>query len=484
MPTAPDPGRSIGPAKPGVPNPHAAGGMPTSRAPEAAGNPHETGEKLPPLEPGKGTFTGKLVVKTPGDAQQEGIEVRLFAFKDQQRVAEWRSETDAQGRFSFEKLNTSTGVRYIASALFQGVIYLSEGTEFPAGSDKASTELSVYESVAAPASLKMASAHVILSGAEGGGIQLTEVIAIENPGDKTVIGSAENTQTLTLDLPEGATNVELVQGLLANQTAVTEKALIYSGPFYPGNNQLVFSYVIAPQPTWLFRRRLTLPVETFDIFVPSGGPAILSPQLARGEPLRIQETNYDRYSGGPFQATGISFQIGGVEGASSTGTRELPVIPITVGAGLLLLYMVLAPFFSRARNLQPGMAEVDAQARSRALWTMRRDRAMAAVKELDFDFQSGKLSDDDYEQLRTQQKALAIAAMQELDALTAAEARGAGRPGGESVTEAGASVGAAAGAGASDEPRQLRFCPSCGFKLQPGEKFCGGCGIRLPGLDG
>jgi len=170
-----------------------------------------------------------------------------------------------------------------------------------------------------------------------------------------------------------------------------------------------------------------------------------------------------------------------------TGVEILAALAV----GALVLWLVFAPVLLSNRGVPlPDEPEPPEET--------RRGVALLALKEIDFDRETGKLSDADYQQLKSRYTSEALAA------LTADEAR--------------------AGAGASDDPEtlitarlaQLRaarapglpaapfcqrcgprpeadalfcsscgtslahvaFCSACGSALQPGNRFCSSCGAR------
>lgn len=117
--------------------------------------------------------------------------------------------------------------------------------------------------------------------------------------------------------------------------------------------------------------------------------------------------------------------------------------------------------------------------------------ALAALKEIEFDRETGKLSDADYEFLRQKYTLEAVSALRadEADASSDIELEVASRVARLQAESASArrcqGCGAQAGAGA-------RFCPdcgrpfvsptacaACGGSLLPGSRFCGACGGRV-----
>lgn len=104
---------------------------------------------------------------------------------------------------------------------------------------------------------------------------------------------------------------------------------------------------------------------------------------------------------------------------------------------------------------------------------IRRDRALAALKEIEFDRATGKLSDDDYERMKSRFTAEALTALREADAAKEAPAR-AGQAGDEAVEQLIAS--------ARRRGAVRRFCLECGAPLEGKGKFCLECGtpVRSP----
>lgn len=96
----------------------------------------------------------------------------------------------------------------------------------------------------------------------------------------------------------------------------------------------------------------------------------------------------------------------------------------------------------------------------------RRDRALAALKEIDFDKATGKLSDEDYERMKVRFTAEA------LEALRATDAAEASAP----VSPLPSSAVDALIAAARQSAPSGGFCIECGTPLEPQGRFCLECG--------
>ncbi len=147
----------------------------------------------------------------------------------------------------------------------------------------------------------------------------------------------------------------------------------------------------------------------------------------------------------------------------------------------LLLIGILAfiayPLFNTPRGKIAGTTDV--------LDTLiaQRDSTYDAIRDLDFDFQLGKLSQADYTMLRDKYKARAALVLQQIDALSNGNGANADadieaqvtqlrRAKTDSVEDEIARVRAARKAGGG-------FCSKCGAPHQAGDKFCAKCGNKL-----
>jgi hypothetical protein len=152
--------------------------------------------------------------------------------------------------------------------------------------------------------------------------------------------------------------------------------------------------------------------------------------------------------------------------------------------------------------MRPGQEDVDAVATNHhgtEDLLAQRDAAYAAIKELEFEYHLGNLSQQDYDDLRARYRQRAADILRRLDAAEreAAAARKKAR-----VTEPSRNGGAAdeieravallrqqredkaPRSAASGVTRRRRAggatCPSCHSRVQAADRFCGRCGARLP----
>ncbi len=93
----------------------------------------------------------------------------------------------------------------------------------------------------------------------------------------------------------------------------------------------------------------------------------------------------------------------------------------------------------------------------------KRDTTCSMLKELEFDYQSGILTEEDYRDLESKYKRKAVATLRGIDDL--AKGTNVEEEIQRQVQELRQSQG--------------RFCPQCGAKYQEGDRFCSSCGVSL-----
>jgi len=167
------------------------------------------------------------------------------------------------------------------------------------------------------------------------------------------------------------------------------------------------------------------------------------------------------------------------------------ILAVLVAVGMYLY----APFISRTRRA----ATVDSQKVSSLL--AERDRVIHALRELDFDFNLGKIPEEDYPVQRATLLQRGAEVLKQLDELSPVLTAGTSRDGrGESQEERIEKAVGARRATADDLASQLSdddlesmiaarrkerkeksagFCPRCGKPVLVSDHFCPACGKSL-----
>lgn len=160
--------------------------------------------------------------------------------------------------------------------------------------------------------------------------------------------------------------------------------------------------------------------------------------------------------------------------------------PLVLGTALALgaLTLVLSPLLSgeaeiRAEDEQKAAKEVARVKAARAKRLGRDeeqlDGAVAALREIEFDRETGKLSDSDYAELKTRYTREALAELRAADAREAPALVA-------SLTVAVGDDGADPVEAAIQRAREnQRSCGVCGPRPEPDATYCCSCGRYLPG---
>lgn len=130
--------------------------------------------------------------------------------------------------------------------------------------------------------------------------------------------------------------------------------------------------------------------------------------------------------------------------------------------GIAALWLVLQPLIRPRASPSLPFEPLDPEETPKGV-------ALAALKEIEFDRETGKLSDEDYEFLKAKYTVAAVEALRgeqvasvstDIEALVAARVRSL-----RSATT----------------PAARQYCDRCGAGLVPDGRFCEACGLLTPG---
>lgn len=142
--------------------------------------------------------------------------------------------------------------------------------------------------------------------------------------------------------------------------------------------------------------------------------------------------------------------------------------------------------------LTPGPAPVIVENDRLTDLVGRKDAVLTAIKELEFDYRMGKLSDEDYQRLDQRLRRQAIGLMQQIekvapesaqmDAQIEAEIAGLRKTQDAAPPLASNSPPAPTPAPIAPAPAAppTRYCTNCGHPAGPADKFCANCGVPIP----
>jgi hypothetical protein len=257
------------------------------------------------------------------------------------------------------------------------------------------------------------------------------------------VGNVGDAPLLCIPLPPGAEELRFSQSAMSlGLSRDPSGALAVSGPAPPGTSTVALRYLLPVNaPRVDFARRFEQPFPLLSILVADTGLIADSERLHRLRPVRLEDRSFIHLE---------AFEVERGETISLT-LEPLPA-PRSLSkwaAGILLGLMSVGSvaFLASPLGGGPRASEDEGVSLSRA----EREFVIESLRDLDHDYETGKVSEDDYQTDRHALQARAIALLQTEDAVRATAAA-AGQPDG---------------------------CPSCGATLDPAWRFCAVCGAAL-----
>jgi hypothetical protein len=407
---------------------------------------------LAPLSGWAATITGRVV--HPGNPETvDGLEVVLLGLPRGGEPIELTTQSDAEGRFRFD--DVSPDAAYLVFADHAGIRFPGGSVTFDAAAPDAEQQtrdifFHIYDTTSDPSGLKLQSIRWLLNR-ETGAYRIQQAAVVNNSSMKVVVADEGAPPFFLLGLAANHGELQGRFGTLPAGLSVHDGGVAVRGPIYPGERSFEFAYDLQ-DPGDRLQIDLDVPdsAEQVEVMVRDFGAEIEAGPLHPARPVRSSDQVYQRYVGFDLPAgTRIPLRV--------TPLPPLQPLPMTLRVLLIsliagaLCYYVVRPFATATEaGLGGGLGEDGAEAEKAALLTSLRD--------LEHDFETGKISAEDRDALREEVRREALEALSRARAL---EARSS-----------------AAGAGETVESPVTASC-ECGFSPRPGDRFCGGCGRPL-----
>jgi hypothetical protein len=274
-------------------------------------------------------------------------------------------------------------------------------------------------------------------------LEMDEQIEIEVAGPEPLIARDE-APLLCFELPDAAQGLQFSQASLSLGLAPDPSgALAIYGPVPPGRSVLALGYRIAVDDAGVvFERRFPLALPTLSAFVADTGLKAESDRLHRRRPVSSGSRTYLHLEGfalDPHEPVDLSL----VPLQKAAAMPRLALAAIVTLAAAASLGFLAAPL----RSGRPAPPTPTSDPSSGAL---ELEGVYGAIRDLDDDRETGKVSAEDHAHRRDVLRAQAVSLLR------------------------GAEEQAAA-------PVATSTCPDCGRARDPDARFCAGCGARLDG---
>lgn len=353
-------------------------------------------------ETGDGAIEGKLINGTTGGGSVADQEVTLKTYRNDAELASAMARTDAEGRFAFEGLATSSDYSYQVTLIYQQAEYTGDRISFSAGEMGKSVEITVYDATTGDEAVKVSTAHTVIY-AEQGNLRVSEYLVVANDSDRTYIGGRELSpgvrETLVFALPADATGLEVGGSLMSCCIYNNEGGFVDSMAVLPGTKELVYSYDISYKGAeYAFSGRVNYPTDDYHLLVQSPNVLVSGVRLVQAEPVTIEGIQFNHFSGGNL-ASGdmVTAQISGLPKSANQSSLLWVLLALAVlGSGFALFYL--------RRRQRPHPVRVS--------YVRQEESLLAELARLDDEFEDGRIAEEVYRRVRAQKKAQLAKLMQ------------------------------------------------------------------------
>lgn len=368
-----------------------------------------------------GILEGQVVNGTEGGVEiGAGITVNLYVFGGSLEEQLMSTETDADGRFLFEGLDTSATLEYWIEADYQGVSYGTEDlVQFADGQTTLEATVIAYETTEDDGDVRLDLVH-IFAESFGEVLRISETHLFGSTGDRAYVGegSAEGQpETVFIPVPADAVGFALGEGIPEERFVDAGGGLIDSEPVRPGTlmSEVRFSYhLLATGKPISLERRFAYPVTNLTVLVAQPGLSLTSGQLQSMGSQLIQDRQYEVFSGQGLEpdtpvelvftlvaGVGDSMGTGGMPGGetpSSGSAGGSQSLLLWIGFGLALVVVAVAVVYAvTSRNTTASRASdpgLTSNPKSRSL--------LADLADLEDAFEEGEVDEASYERQRAE----------------------------------------------------------------------------------
>ncbi len=348
-------------------------------------------------EPGGGIIEGQIVNVTTGGSSVAEQDITLKTYQNGTEVGTITAKADNEGRFAFDGLLTELGYDYQVKLNFQGVEYYSEWLVFDPGETSKTVEVIVYNSTTNDDAIRVEMAHTIIY-VEQDKLWVEEYLLFVNESDFIYIGPEEATATekegtLRFSLPEKATELQYMLGLMELHIIGSDEGFVDTVPVLPGNREVAYAYQVNyDSGKYTYSRNLYYPTTRYNLLFQGEGIEVIGDQLSAEEPMDIDGTWFSHLSGSDLSSGDmLVIQLTGLPGSNrpEVAIRAAVVLAVLlVGAGFVYRF--------RKRRLQSVSHEYSPNQMKQEL--------LIDIARLDGEFESGGISEADYRRLRTEKK--------------------------------------------------------------------------------
>jgi len=305
-----------------------------------------------------GVVQGEVHNGTANGGATAGLAVELRIFQGSNELEPMLTTADAEGRFRFQGLDTSSESNYLLRVTYQEVVYSQGPLSFESGQNEIPAELLVYEPTTSDDGIGVDRAH-LFAAISGDALSVTELFVFANPGDRTYIGKGQiqgRRWTSQFLLPKGSHDLIFTDGSLGGRFLKVPDGFVDTEPLWPGRTSVMFSYVLdCKAGDCNLTREMLYPISVLNLLIADTGVRVESDRLTYEGKVTAQGQDYLNYTARNlavgehfnvrFQPSGVTPSVRAISGRNRL---SLPWIAIVIGA--VIAVVVLGYPFWRQRT--------------------------------------------------------------------------------------------------------------------------------------
>lgn len=375
---------------------------------------------------GTGQITGQMLNGSRNNAPVPNQSVTLQLAQGNSSRDFITLTTDAQGRYSFNALQSDASVQYAIYTLYQGAQYVTDLIDLSKNANQ-QVNLTVYDATTSTTNLAVVQATVLLSkpNQQTGMLSVSEDFFFENLSETTYVGSLDASQgkpnALLFALPANARFLALNTGFDGYRAIQVNTGFASNAAVPPGTSRFSFSFQVPYSgSSYHFAYTPVYPTVTFSLLTPLDLLTTPHGLSAQGQ-KNTQSGLYQLFTTQTIRGNqSVQADLTGLPVPTKTATPRQSLAPVNPAmlwlVALLILLLALAGiggYLYNTRRRQATRTKYKASARKNSTSTTGKKSIVPASKEtllqelleLDQAYEAGKLKKAAYQDQRARLKA-------------------------------------------------------------------------------
>jgi hypothetical protein len=308
-------------------------------------------------DPMDGTVTGTVTSGTAGGTLPAGDAVTLVIFsrKDQALVDQRTTPIDANGQYQFTGLDRDPNFVYFTLVHHDDVTYPTAQPFQLQDAPSKQADIQVFDTTQTDDGIQLPRLNLLIAGVQPGMLQMMQMGAVANSGDRTFVTPDPQDQALAhglqFGLPKGAMGAQFQTGFANTDIISALGGLQVTSPVLPGQHEFALAFQVPYNGSDAdLSIQVPYSVGALSIYVPAGGPQLSSSQLTPGSIAQMGNQSYQLYTAQNVnKGTMLTAKVSGLP--SNGGLSPTQLAFIGLGAALFVLGAGILIFGTRRAQL-------------------------------------------------------------------------------------------------------------------------------------